>query len=83
MAMRDYLPNSDEDLVAWFENFQATLPQHAANVGLTPSDVAQSESDLETLRFALTLVRTFRAEMRGGTPLKKKDTAGGRAAAVI
>lgn len=70
MASTDFLPHNDEALLPWFTNFQTKLPTHAANVGLTAGDVASSGRDLQTLRFALELVRIFRAETQERTTFK-------------
>ena len=85
MASSDFLPHNDEELSPWFTNFQAKLPTHAASLGLTTGDVASSERDLETLRFALELVRVFRAETQERTAFKNalRDGAAGGVAPPI
>ena len=85
MGTVDYLPNGDEDLVAWFDNFQAKLPEHAPALGLTTGEVTASGSDSESLRFALEMVRVFRAEMRERTAFKNllRDGPGGSAAPAV
>ena len=67
----DYLPDSDDALLAWFNNFQSKLTGYAVPLGLNEEDVNGTLDDYKRLQYVITLATVFRAEAKERTAYKE------------
>ncbi|MBS4027739.1 MAG: hypothetical protein KGZ58_03785 [Ignavibacteriales bacterium] len=58
MANRNFLPRTDAQLNFWLNNFAAKIGNFAADVGITPEQVTQFETDKTNLAMRLNDVQT-------------------------
>ena len=61
MAAKDYIPNNDNDLKAWLDNFQDALEAHLAAFGMTSADIASLAASAGAFSTALPEVVTAKA----------------------
>ena len=69
--MADYIPDSDDALLAWFNNFQSKLTAYTGPLGLNEEDVNGTKDDYKRLQYAITLATVFRAEAKERTAYKE------------
>ena len=49
MPGKEYIPNTDAELIVWYENFTTKLPTYAAALGIAPAQVTQFTTDLTSV----------------------------------
>jgi hypothetical protein len=53
MAKQDYIPNREDELLAWFANLSAKLPTYQATLGLTLAEVTEFQTEATLVEFSI------------------------------
>lgn len=61
MTKNHYMPFTDEGKVTWLNNFSAKLPDHAAVLGLSPTQLTSVNNDAIMFSYIVNLVNAFKA----------------------
>ena len=76
MAKDDWLPNREDELLPWFNNFNTKIPGYAVTLDLNPGDVTTVADDTAMLEFAVNGVAIYKAEQREWVDFKNLDLYG-------
>jgi hypothetical protein len=76
MAKDDWLPNREDELLPWFNNFNTKIPGYALTLDLNPGDVTTVADDSAMLEFAVNGVAIYKAEQREWVDFKNLELYG-------
>jgi len=76
MAKDDWLPNREDELLPWFNNFNIKLPGYAVTLDLSPGDLTSVADDTAMVEFAINGVAIYKAEQREWVDFKNLELYG-------
>ena len=60
----DYFPKQDAELRSWCENYRKTLPDFAAQLDLTPQEIADQQQWCDEIMQKITAVRAAKRQLK-------------------
>jgi hypothetical protein len=70
MSTKDYLPRPDADFIVWLQSFSSKLSAHAAEVNITPAEIAQFNTDATDVANKLTDLQNTKTTLQSLTQSK-------------
>ena len=76
MAKSDWLPNREDEMLPWFNNFNAKVPGYAVTLDLSVADLAVVADDTAMVAFAVNGVAIYKAEQKEWVDFKNLELYG-------
>ena len=76
MAKDDWLPTREDELLPWFNNFNAKLPGYSVTLNLSVGDLAAVAADAAMTAFSVNGVAIFKAEQKEWVDFKNLELYG-------
>jgi hypothetical protein len=72
----DWFPSREDELLPWFNNFNAKLPGYAVTLDLSAGDLSGVDDDTNVVTFAVNGVAIFKAEQKEWVDFKNLELHG-------